>query len=183
MSQTTPSTVAARLARNLEYKITYLEIYQEYLKQVSDPDVIEFLQQLMDDQQNSIAGLSSRLRRLGHPVNQAASLEKLKAQAFTRRDTLGRLQFVQTGLERSAAWYAEQLLDREMAGDPATRHLLIDLGQTEAAALWWANTLLAGMAAGGAYPSQKLEPPPAARRRPRGPGGHRTGRRGDRRPR
>jgi hypothetical protein len=146
MTETRLSTVVAYLARNLDYKLTYLEIYQEYLEQVGEKEVIEFIQALMDAEQESIARLSSRLRQLGHPVRQQASLEKLKAQAFTRRDTPGKLQFVQAGLERSAAWYAEQLLNREMVADWDTRQLLIELGRTEAAYLWHANALLAEMA-------------------------------------
>jgi hypothetical protein len=146
MTETKLSTVVAQLARNLDYKLTYLDIYEEYLEQVGEKEVIEFIQALMDAEQESIARLSSRLRQLGHPVRQQASVEKLKAQAWTRRDTPGKLQFVQTGLERSAAWYAEQLLNPEMVADSATRQLLIELGKIEAAYLWHANALLAEMA-------------------------------------
>ncbi len=146
MSQTTLSTVTARLARNLEYKLTYLEIYQGYLAQGGESEALEFIRALIDTQQDSIAGLSSRLRQLDYPVRQLAALEKLKAQAFTRRDTAGKLQFVQTGLERSAAWYAEQLLDPEIRADADTRQLLIELGQADAAALWRVNALLGEMA-------------------------------------
>jgi hypothetical protein len=146
MSHTTSSTIIARLARNLEYKLTYLEIYRAYLAQGGEPEAIAFIQALIDRQKDSIASLSSRLRQLDYPVRQLAPLEKLKAQAFARRDTAGKLQFVQAGLERSAAWYGEQLLDPEMRADAATRQLLIDLGQVDAAALWYANALLRELA-------------------------------------
>jgi hypothetical protein len=181
MTQTSLSTVVSHLARNLDYKLTYLEIYQEYLEQVGEKEVIEFIQALMDAEQESIARLSSRLRQLGHPVRQQASLEKLKAQAFTRRDTPGKLQFVQTGLERSAAWYAEQLLHPEMVADSDTRQLLIGLGRTEAAYLWHANALLAEMAiAENVHPTRRSVVSPPREKRQRGRRGQSSRRKPDR---
>lgn len=181
MTQTRVSTVAAHLARNLDYKLTYLEIYQEYLEQVGEQEVIEFIQALMDGEQESVARLSSRLRQLSHPVRQQASLEKLKAQAFSRRDTSGKLQFVQTGLERSAAWYAEQLLNPEMVADSDTRQLLIELGRTEAAYLWHANALLAEMAvAERVHPTRRPVVAPSREGRQHGRRGRSSRRRPDR---
>jgi hypothetical protein len=139
----TDSIAVKRMARNLQYKLTYIKIFERYLEGSPGPEVAELLDALMRAQQAAIAALSSYLRH--YDVN-AAEMEqnaKLLDQAGSRADARSQLRFLHDGLSRAATWYKTQLLDRQMTEDAALRRLLLELGEIEAAQLWHTETVMA----------------------------------------
>ncbi len=138
----TESIVAIRMSRNLRYKLTYVEIFKNYMEPDPGPQVIELLQSLTQAQQAAIAPLSRYLRRLGVNTQELELNEKLLAHASARQDVKSRLRFIYDGLFRAVSWYRMQLLDRQMTSDQDLRQLLFELGETDAAQLWRAETTM-----------------------------------------
>jgi hypothetical protein len=139
----TESIVAIRMSRNLRYKLTYVEIFKNYMEPDPGPQVIELLQSLIQAQQAAIAPLSRYLRRLDVNTQELGLNEKLLAHASARQDVKSRLRFIYDGLSRAVSWYKMQLLDRQMTSDPDLRQLLFELGETDAAQLWRTETTMA----------------------------------------
>lgn len=128
--------IEIRLTRNLKYKITYVKIFETYLESVTDADVTELLQDLIQAQQTATAPLSRYLRRLDVKTQDLELDDKLMSHALGRVDIKSRLRFIHDGLKRSSSWYRMQLVDKQMTGDPELRQLLFELGEIDAAKLW-----------------------------------------------
>ena len=60
----TQSIVVVRLTRNLRYKLTYVQIFESFLKAEPEPVVSDLLEALIQAQQSAIAPLSRYLRHL-----------------------------------------------------------------------------------------------------------------------
>jgi hypothetical protein len=137
------SIVAIRLTRNLRYKLTYIEIFGNYMEPDPGPQVIELLQSLIQAQQSAISPLSSYLRRLDVTTQGLELDHKLLSHASSRKDIKSRLRFVHGGLDRATSWYKMQLLDRQMTSDSELKELLFELGEIDAAQLWRTEATMA----------------------------------------
>jgi hypothetical protein len=136
------SIVVVRLTRNLRYKLTYVKIFETYLESERDRDLIKLLQALIQSQQDAIAPLSSYLRRMDVNIQELPLDEKLMSHAFGREDSHSRLRFIYDGLERAAAWYKMQVVDKQMIADPELEAMLFELGEIDAAKLWRVETVM-----------------------------------------
>jgi len=137
------SIVVIRLTRNLRYKLTYIKIFETYIEQNSDPEVVNLLRSLMQAQQAEIAPLASYLRNLDVNPQEVPLDDKLMTHALARQDYKSQLRFIYDGLSRAVAWYKMQLVDRQMIADPELRRLLFELGEANAAQLWRTEATMA----------------------------------------
>jgi len=132
----TESIAVVRLTRNLRYKLTYIRIFESFLESAQAVEMTELLRELIEVQHEAIAMLSSYLRRLDVTVQDEELNEKLMTQAANRGDPKAQLRFIYDGLQRAAAWYRMQLVDRQMSSDAELRRVLVVLGEMDAAKLW-----------------------------------------------
>ncbi len=139
----TESIVAIRMARNLRYKLTYIKIFETYLEQNSDPEVVNLLKLLLQSQQAEVAPLSSYLRKIDVNPQELPLDDKLMAHALARQDYKSQLRFIYDGLSRAVSWYKTQLVDKQMVADPELRQLLFELGEADAAQLWRTEATMA----------------------------------------
>jgi len=158
------SIVAKRLTRNLQYKLTYLKIFQSYLELDPGKEVGELLKSLIEGLQSTISTLSSYLRGLDVSVQDLELNDKLIAQAAERTTVESRLRFIYDGLTRAVSWYKTQLVDKQMTSDPRLRQLLLELGEIDAAKVWRTQAVM-GMLHVVAKPEDKeaeepMEPEP-----------------------
>lgn len=136
------SLIVKRLRRNLRYRRTYVQVYEEYLQSERNTRLQELLRGLVESQQAACAELEQNLRRLNGSSNGLAPYNQLLADAAKRTDARSRLLFIQSGLKRSVNWYLTQLMDKRVSSEPDVRQLLIDLGENESAQLWRTEALL-----------------------------------------
>jgi hypothetical protein len=137
------SIVVKRLVRNLQYRLTYVRIFETYLQGNPIPEVAELLSSLMVAQKSAIAALSSYVRRFDVNATELELNAKLLDQAASRADAKSQLRFLHDGLSRAVTWYRTQLLDRQMTEDADLQRLLLELGEVEAAQLWRTESVMA----------------------------------------
>lgn len=138
----TESIEIVRLTRNLRYKLTYVHIFETYLEGESSPELVDLLNVLIEAQQTAIAPLSRYLRHLDVNIQDLELDQKLLGHALDRKNVKARLQFIYDGMKRAVSWYKMQLLDRQMSSDPELRGLLIELGELDAAKLWYTEVVM-----------------------------------------
>ena len=117
------------LTRNLVSRLSFLGLYQAAIPMLLEIDAQEFVRTLIDEEQEALALLAGRLRRLGYPVPTEASPERLLNQFRARRGTLDQLAFLRRGIEGAAEWYEGQAGGDALA--PATRELFAELGRLQ----------------------------------------------------
>lgn len=132
----TDSIVVKRLVRNLRYKLTYIKVFESFLKPAPPPAMVRLLNLLVGAQQAAALSLSTYLQGMGVDTQDLALYEDLMDHAAQRYGVRARLHFIYYGLDRAVSWYKTQLVDRQMTADPELRKLLLDLGEREAASLW-----------------------------------------------
>ena len=132
----TDSIVVKRLVRNLRYKLTYIKVFESFLKPAPPPAMVRLLNLLVEAQQAAALSLSTYLQGMGVDTQDLALYEDLMDHAAQRYGVRARLHFIYYGLDRAVSWYKTQLVDRQMTADPELRKLLLDLGEREAASLW-----------------------------------------------
>jgi len=137
------SIIVIRLTRNLRYKLTYIKIFETYLEDRLDGEVVELFQSLIQAQQSAVAPISRYLRRVDADVQELELDERLMSHALERENVRARLRFVHDGLRRASAWYKTQLGDRQMTADPELEALLFELGEIDAAKLWRTEAVMA----------------------------------------
>jgi hypothetical protein len=130
------SIVEIRLTRNLRYKLSYIKIFETYLKSAAKSEIASLLKALIEAQQMAIPPLSRYLRRHDVQVQELALDQRLLDHASAREDVPSQLRFIHDGLQRSVGWYKTQVTDRQMTADPAVRDMLVELGEIDAAKLW-----------------------------------------------
>jgi hypothetical protein len=136
------SIVVKRLFRNLQYRQTYIEVFEAFQEPGLDSVVVGLLSSLIETQQAAIVTLSSYLQGLSSDTQDLALNQKLMEQAAQRQGMSSRLHFVHYGLKRAVSWYEMQLTDRQMTADPELRRILFELGQSEAAKLWHTEVVM-----------------------------------------
>ncbi len=65
MAEVADSIVVKRLVRNLQYKLTYIRVFESFLHPEPHPAVVRLLDALMSAQQTAIVPLSGYLQGLG----------------------------------------------------------------------------------------------------------------------
>ncbi|MEJ2732458.1 MAG: hypothetical protein P8189_02625 [Anaerolineae bacterium] len=136
MDKTVDSLVVKRLVRNLQYRQTYIKVFEDFSSSGFHPQVIKLLSSLVETQQTAVVALSRYLRALGVDTQDPVVYHKLLQQAAERQGTSAQLRFIHYGLRKSVSWYKTQLIDRQMTADPELQNLLLELGENEAASLW-----------------------------------------------
>jgi hypothetical protein len=96
----------------------------------------------MGAQQAAALSLSSYLQGLDVETQDLPLCQDLMDHAAQRFGVRARLHFIYYGLDRAASWYKTQLVDRQMTADPELRNLLLDLGEREAASLWYTEAVM-----------------------------------------
>ena len=138
----TESIVTVRLTRNLRYKLTYIKIFEMYIESEREAAVTDLLRSLLHAYEEAIAPLAAYLRRLDVATQELELDEKLMAHAAGRHDAESKLRFIHDGLRRASTWYRTQVMDRQMTSDPELRQLLLELGEIDAAKLWYTETIM-----------------------------------------
>jgi hypothetical protein len=136
MDETADSIVVKRMVRNLQYRQTYIRVFEDFSSSGFHPQVIKLLSSLIETQETAVVALSRYLRELGVDTRDPVVYQKLLQQAAQRQGTSAQLRFIQYGLRKSVSWYKMQLTDRQMTADPELQRLLLELGKNEAASLW-----------------------------------------------
>lgn len=136
MDEMADSIVVKRLVRNLQYRQTYIRVFETFLASGFHPLVVKLLNSLIETQQTAVVTLSRYLRGLGIEPQDPALYTKLMNQAAQRQGTSAQLRFIHYGLRKAVSWYKVQLTDRQMTADPELQGLLLELGESEAASLW-----------------------------------------------
>jgi hypothetical protein len=162
MAEVADSIVVKRLVRNLQYKLTYIRVFESFLHPEPHPAVVRLLNVLMSAQQTAIVPLSGYLQGLGVATQGLTLNQRLLDHASGRNDLRSRLRFIQYGLSKAVSWYRTQLMDRQMTADPQLKQLLFELGESEAAGLWRTEAVMAMLRI-------SLKPEPEDQREPRHP--------------
>lgn len=136
MDERADSIVVKRLVRNLQYRQTYIRIFEDFSASGFHPLVVKLLSSLLETQQAAVTSLSRYLRGLGIDTEDPTVYRKLLQKAAQRKGTSSQLHFIHYGLTKSVSWYKMQLTDRQMRADPELQRLLLELGETDAASLW-----------------------------------------------
>jgi hypothetical protein len=136
MDEMADSIVVKRMVRNLQYRQTYIRIFEDFSSSGFHPQVLKLLSSLIEAQQIAVVALSRYLRGLGVDTPDPVVYHKLLQQAAQQQGTSAQLRFIHYGLRKSVSWYKMQLTDRQMTADPELQTLLLKLGESEAASLW-----------------------------------------------
>jgi DNA-binding ferritin-like protein len=126
MTDTSISLLSQHLVAHLER----LVMLREYHRNIDDPYVKSALSFTIDDTQEAIARVSSRLRQLGGitpmRVSEAAT-EKLLRQSRSRRALADKIKFVYRGLVYQQDWYNTHIKD--LVDDPDSQATLVALAE------------------------------------------------------
>ena len=102
------------LTQHLKAQLAHLVVLREYHQGDVKPYFKSALSFAIEDAQEAIARVSSRLRQLGQPLrdqNLDEAGDKLLRQARSRRDVEDKLKFVRHGLKHQLEWYGGRLKD------------------------------------------------------------------------
>ena len=106
-SATYGHSLTPKLYASLRARRTYLVVFQDYLRQRPKEDVAQLLEGLAEDAKDTIALLSSWLRRTGRSPLTAGINGSLLQQARRRKGTLSKLNFILVGSKNTVSWYKE----------------------------------------------------------------------------
>lgn len=124
MTEASISLLSQHLIAHLERLI----MLREYHRNTDDPYFKSALSFTIDDTQEAIARVSSRLRQLGAlsptKISEEAT-EKLLWQSRHRRSLADKMRFVVHGLMHQQEWYNSRI--KELVDDPDTQATLVAL--------------------------------------------------------
>jgi hypothetical protein len=118
------------LKQHLKTQLERLVMLREYHQNVDDPYVKSSLSFVIEDTQEAIARVSSRLRQLGTiSTNQmsAETTEKLLRQSRSRRALVDKLIFVWHGLKHQLDWYDTQI--KNLINDADSQAIFVALAE------------------------------------------------------
>lgn len=118
------------LTQYLKAQLAYLAILREYHQNGDSPYVKSALSFAIEDVQEGIARVASRLRQLGQPLLDQSldeAGEKLVRQWRTRRSTEDKLKFVRQGFKHQLDWYGARL--KELKEDADSQAILVALAE------------------------------------------------------
>jgi len=102
------------LTQNLKVQLAHLDILREYAREAESPYFKSALTMAIEDAQEAIARVSSRLRQLGQPVTVQQldeTGEKLLRQSRHQGSLEDKLKFIRHGLKHQFDWYNIRLKD------------------------------------------------------------------------
>jgi len=110
-------------------QLARLAYLAEYSQNVSNTEVKQALAQVMEDIQEAVARVASRLRRLGESPGRVLDEpdEKLLRQSRARRGVVDKLKFVRQGLKFQLEWYEARV--KEVTADDDTQAILVALAE------------------------------------------------------
>lgn len=118
------------LTEHLMSHLERLTMLREYQKRIDDPYVKSALNFTVEDTQEAIARVSSRLRQLGtvSPTKLADdATEKLLHQSRSRKYLADQIRFVYNGLAHQVAWYNTHVKD--LRHDHDSQAILVALAE------------------------------------------------------
>lgn len=117
------------LNQHNKVQLARLAYLAEYSQNVSNAQVKQALAQVMDDIQEAVARVASRLRQLGAAPGRVLDEpdEKLLRQSRARRSVADKLKFVRQGLKFQLEWYEARA--REVTADDDTQAILVALAE------------------------------------------------------
>ena len=118
------------LKQHLTTQLERLVMLREYHRNIEDPYVTSALSFVIEDTQEAIARVSSRLRQLGAVTTGQISeetTEKLLRQSRSRRALADKLIFVWRGLRHQLEWYDTQI--KNLVDDPDTQAIFVALAE------------------------------------------------------
>ena len=130
------------LAQHNQVQLSRLAYLKEYSQNIDDNHIRLVLAQAIEDIQEAIARVSSRLRQLGQAPGRAPEEadEKLLRQSRARRGVADKLQFVRQGLKFQLEWYEARI--RDLTDDPDTQAIFVALAeQTRVRLASWDNLM------------------------------------------
>jgi hypothetical protein len=116
------------LTEHLKAHLGRLEMLREYRKNIDDPYVKSALSFTIEDTQEAIAHISSRLRQVGtvSPFQVSGETpEKLLFQSRSRKALGDKIKFVYSGLSHQVEWYNSRI--PELRHDPDSQAVLVAL--------------------------------------------------------
>lgn len=118
------------LTQHVKAQLANLAVLREYQRNNNDPYVRSALALTIEDTQEAIARVSSRLRQLGQPILDQTldeAGEKLLRQFRSRRSMEDKLKFVRQGLKHQLEWSHARLKD--LKGDADSQATLVALAE------------------------------------------------------
>ena len=131
------------LTQHLKAQLGHLAVLREYRQSSDNPYFKSALNFAMEDAQEAIARVASRLRQLGRPLldqtlDEAA--EKYLRQSRSRRSLEDKLKFVHQGLKYQLEWYGGRLKD--LRDDADSQAIFVALAeQTRVRLERWENLM------------------------------------------
>lgn len=133
----------AMLTQNIKAHLAHLAVLREYQQKNDNPYFKSALTLTIEDAQEAIARVASRLRQLGYPlVDQTLDEagDKLLRQARGRRGVEDRLKFVRHWLKHQLEWYTTQV--KELKDDADSQAIFVALAeQTRVRLERWENLM------------------------------------------
>jgi hypothetical protein len=131
------------LTQNIKAHLAYLAVLREYQQHNDNPYFKSALTLTIEDAQEAIARVASRLRQLGAPLFDQTldeAGEKLLRQARSRRGVEDRLKFVRHWLKHQLEWYTTHV--KELKDDADSQAIFVALAeQTRVRLERWENLM------------------------------------------
>ena len=131
------------LTQHIKAQLGHLAVLREYRQGNDNPYFKSALNFAIEDAQEAIARVASRLRQLGQPLldqtlDEAA--EKHLRQSRSRRSLEDKLKFVHNGLKYQLEWYGDRL--KELKNDADSQATFVALAeQTRVRLERWENLM------------------------------------------
>ena len=119
----------AMLSQTLKAHLERLVVLREYHKNIDDPYVKSALSFTIEDTQEAIARVASRLRQLGVSTGQISeeTTEKLLLQSRSCHTLTDRIVFIWRGLKHQVEWYHNNV--KNLLQDPDSQAILVALAE------------------------------------------------------
>ncbi len=124
------SNSVSLLSQNLIAHLERLVVLREYHKNIKDPYVKSALSFTIEDTQEAIARVASRLRQLDDIspiIISKEATEKLLRQSRSRRSLSDRIVFVYRGLAHQLDWYNSNI--KNLLKDPDSQAIFVALAE------------------------------------------------------
>ncbi len=118
------------LTQQIKAQLAHLAILREYQQSSDNPYFKSTLSFAVEDAQEAIARVASRLRQLNHPLLEQKldeSGEKLLRQSRSRRSLEDKIKFIYHGLKYQMEWYGTHVKD--LKEDADSQAILVALAE------------------------------------------------------
>lgn len=117
------------LSEHVKAQLARLAFLQEYRQKTQDPYVTSALAFVIEDTQEAIARVASRLRQLDFTVDESLDEagQKLLRQARSRRSLEDKIKFIRHGLKHQIEWYSARAKD--LRNDADSQAIFVGLAE------------------------------------------------------